>query len=382
MKKLLFLLFITLLSLKGYSQHDFYAGIQLDAGSMLSPNFENSVLKKKNISPQIGASLSGTYRYFDMFGVEIGISQQWNNTRYRDPSFENEHEGFDVNFNNKNYNWNYYAAISSMMRIGFTKTYLYGKIGYSINIYGKETLTETKDFIINSENTDKTISATTNYNQQNYSLIPEIGVQHKILNGDIISAGFKMNMGQSSVMEGEYIITDNITDDVIKENITSTGDFVSLNFRYDMLLHHISKKEKAQKKVKKIKETPIVSTTPKVTPTVADRKLVVTHKIKVFAPKVTVYLWDHQKVDGDRVSVNLNGNWVLEDLTLAKEKYSFEVELVEGKNIFVLHALNLGEFKPNTAAIMVMDGVKVHQIILESNMNESGTLEINYKPKK
>ena len=382
MKKILLISLITFFNLKGYSQHDFYSGIQLDAGTMLSPKFENSILKKKNISPTIGTSLSGSYRYFDMFGLELGISQQWNNTRYRDPSFEDQHSGFDVNFNNKTYQWSYYAAISSMMRIGFTKTYLYGKVGYSFNNYGEETLTESKDFIINSEDVDKSLTAITNYNQSNTSLIPEIGVQHKILNGDIISTGIKMNMGQANVMTGNYSITDNNTKDVLTENITSMGDYVSINFRYDMLLHHIPKKEKAQKKEKKVKEIPIIKTDPKVTATVGDRKLIVTHKIKVFAPKVTVYLWDHQKVDGDRVSVNLNGKWVLEDLTLAKEKYSFEVELQEGKNIFVLHALNLGEFKPNTAAIMVMDGVKVHQIILESNMNESGTLEINYKTKK
>ena len=67
---------------------------------------------------------------------------------------------------------------------------------------------------------------------------------------------------------------------------------------------------------------------------------------------------------------------------MKKEKYEIQIELREGLNTFVLHALNLGKYKPNTAALNVFDGEKKHRIILESNMNESGTLQINYKKKR
>ena len=366
------------------AQHDFYVGAQTDFGTVSSPSFniDNSLLKKKNISPHIGGLLSLHYRFYDMFAIEAGIGQHWNNTRLRDPSFESQYDGFSVKFNNKNYHWNYYLALSSMVRIGFSKTYIYGKVGYSFNQYGEESITKTKEFLIPSKGIDQVFSTTTNYQKSNYSIIPELGVQQKITNRNLISAGIKVNMGQSNAMQGVYTITDNVTNTTIQDNIRSEGNYVSINFRYDMLLYHIPKKEKAKREKKKIDEVPVVKTKKDPSAKVEDRKLNVTHKIKVHAPKVTVYVWDHQSVDGDIISVNLNGEWVLKEYTLEKEKHSFEVELKEGKNIFVLHALNLGEFKPNTAAIMVMDGYKVEQIILESNLNESGTLEINYKPKK
>ena len=95
---------------------------------------------------------------------------------------------------------------------------------------------------------------------------------------------------------------------------------------------------------------------------------------------MTVRVWDNQKVDGDRISLNLNGKWVLENYTLAKKPHVFQIELNEGKNIFVLHALNLGEIHPNTAAIVIVDGIKENSLLLESTLESSGTIELTYQP--
>jgi len=383
LKKILFVSLVYFIQVQVFAQHDFYIGAQTDLGVMNSPSFKNKLLDNKTISPHIGGLISLNYRLYDIISIEVGAGQNWNNTRLRDPSFEQENEGFSVKFNNKNYYWSYYAALSGILRIGFTKTYLYGKLGYSSNIYGGETLEKSKSFAITRLAIDKTVSSTTTYTQSNYSLIPEIGVQQKITNRNLISAGIKMNIGGENALQGVYTIKDNVSGTSITDEISSLGNFVALTLRYDLLLHHIPKKEKAKKKKKKVEEVPVV-TTPKPTvtpPKVEDRKLIVTHKIKVHSPKVKVMIWDHQTVDGDRVSINLNGKWIIENYTLEKKKYVFEVELKEGVNTFVLHALNLGKYKPNTAAIIVQDGAKRQQIILESDLNESGTLEINYKKK-
>jgi hypothetical protein len=103
--------------------------------------------------------------------------------------------------------------------------------------------------------------------------------------------------------------------------------------------------------------------------------------VKVHAEQVLIKVWDRQTVDGDRISLNLNGEWILENYTLKKEKLELKVNLKEGLNIFVLHALNLGKIRPNTAAFTVDDGEKEHKVVLESNMKESGTLRIIYKKK-
>src|SRR5690606_13301563 len=92
------------------------------------------------------------------------------------------------------------------------------------------------------------------------------------------------------------------------------------------------------------------------------RAIEVTHKVAVTRKTVTIKVWDHQKVDGDRISLNLNGRWVLINYTLQKQQKVIEVELNEGTNVFVLHALNLGKYEPNTAAIIIDDGTQENKV--------------------
>lgn len=391
MGKVIFILII-LFQLQASAQQDVYVGGQLDAGIAGKTTFDDKSLDKKNLSPHFGGLLFVNYRLFDAVSIEIGIGQHWNNTRFKDPSFEKENEGFSLEMNNKNYFWNYYVALSGFYRIGTTETYLYGKLGYSFNVYGNKTLTNAKPFEISRLAINKTISSTISYVSSNQSLMPEIGIQQKLLNDNLISVGLKMNFGRTAALNGNYTITDNITGEATVDKFSSLGNFTTLTFRYNVLLHHIDKKEKVKRtpKIKKEKvkdESSETKQDPKPKPKkevpteVAGRELIVIEKLKVHSAKVTVFVWDHQTVDGDRISLNLNGKWILEDYTLKKEKHSFEIELEEGVNTFVLHALNLGKYKPNTAALIVKEGVKSHKVILESDLNESGTLEINYKKK-
>lgn len=364
------------------AQHDIYLGGQLDMGLAGKTDFENSRLDKKFFSPHLGGLVFVNFRLFDVIALEAGLGQHWNNSRFKDPSFEKANEGFSVKMNNKNYFWNYYVAISGMYRIGNTDTYLYGKLAYSINDYGGRTVENSKSFIISRLNTDQTISTTSSYVSSNQSFIPEIGIQQKLAKRNLISVGLKMNIGSEDALKGTYSVTDNLTGEVTSNNFSSLGDFMTLSLSYSMSLHHIPKKEK----VKRIRERKPKETEPEPeskTPTeVADRKLIIEEKVKVHSSKVIVEMWDHQAEDGDRVSLNFNGEWILKNYTLKKEKYVFELELDEGLNTFVLHALNLGKYGSNTAALNVKDGLKEHKIILESDMKESGTLEINYKKKK
>jgi hypothetical protein len=77
----------------------------------------------------------------------------------------------------------------------------------------------------------------------------------------------------------------------------------------------------------------------------------------------------------------LNSDWILTDYTLENKRYTFEVTLHEGDNTLILYALNLGKYKPNTAAIMVDDGTKKQQVVLESTLDESSALEIKFESK-
>lgn len=110
------------------------------------------------------------------------------------------------------------------------------------------------------------------------------------------------------------------------------------------------------------------------------RKLDVQQKIEVTNNRVKVSVWDKNKVDGDEVAIYVNGVLVCEKVVVTKTKKDVFLDLMPGKNIIILHALNLGSVPPNTATLGINDGTKSKLVVLISDMKNSGVLEINYNP--
>ncbi len=93
--------------------------------------------------------------------------------------------------------------------------------------------------------------------------------------------------------------------------------------------------------------------------------------------KIKVEVFDHLIQDGDIVSLNFNGKWVLRRHKLTREPITLELTLnQEGKNFLVLHAENLGQRPPNTMAINYYSGGKRKQYIMNSDLNTSEVIEI------
>lgn len=108
-----------------------------------------------------------------------------------------------------------------------------------------------------------------------------------------------------------------------------------------------------------------------------------TKRVVVHSKKIRIRLWDINQEDGDIVSVNLNGKWVIDHFQLTNAGKYFEFELVGQANYLVLHAHNLGEIPPNTAGISVSDGIGGEkEYTLRSNLYESDALLIEYHKKK
>lgn len=104
-----------------------------------------------------------------------------------------------------------------------------------------------------------------------------------------------------------------------------------------------------------------------------------TRKIKVDSLKFEVALYDHMIEDGDIISLNFNGDWIVEKMPLTTQKKPLKLMLnKEGKNYFILHADNVGRRPPNTMAVdYYFKGFK-KQIILKSDLNVSQMIEIEY----
>lgn len=105
-------------------------------------------------------------------------------------------------------------------------------------------------------------------------------------------------------------------------------------------------------------------------------KLIKTNK-KVFE----VELFDHMVQDGDLLSVNFNGDWILEEYSLEKKSKKLRLELnPNGKNFLILYAASVGQRPPNTMAVKYINIREEEvQIILKSDLKTSEMIEIKYE---
>lgn len=124
-------------------------------------------------------------------------------------------------------------------------------------------------------------------------------------------------------------------------------------------------------------EQPLID---KIPAKIKDREVVVKQqKIDVDNKKLLLEIYDHKEEDGDIISLNFNGNWILNKRKIEKRALKILVELnEEGENYIILHAENLGDTPPNTIAIRYQFEGKRQFVVLNSDLNESELIRINY----
>lgn len=110
-----------------------------------------------------------------------------------------------------------------------------------------------------------------------------------------------------------------------------------------------------------------------------NRQIEVAGALEIKSKTIKIIVWDNQSVDGDIISVYLNGEPIVQELTLAKEPKVYEATLSKEVNMLTLYAHNLGKSPPNTAAITIDDGVMQQTKILSSNMQKSEALQLVVK---
>ena len=92
--------------------------------------------------------------------------------------------------------------------------------------------------------------------------------------------------------------------------------------------------------------------------------------IKINNPKITIKIYDYKKIDGDIISLNYKGNWLVKDFLLSQKPHEIKIDLEPNsdKNYLMLYAKNLGRNPPNTAAITIIDGEEKKEVVLESDL--------------
>ena len=108
----------------------------------------------------------------------------------------------------------------------------------------------------------------------------------------------------------------------------------------------------------------------------------ITHRKEIAVPtqQFKVYVWDGDKVDGDIISLQYNGKWLVQKYTISKTKREFVLDVVPGAdNQLILYAENVGQYPPNTAAITYFDGTQERNLSLSSDKVTCGALKFVVK---
>ena len=125
-------------------------------------------------------------------------------------------------------------------------------------------------------------------------------------------------------------------------------------------------------KIKEVNFTPLV---------IQERKIQDQKTFEVQARYILVNIWDDEKIDGDTLSVNFNGKWILKNYHLIKDKKTLLLTLKKNQeNEIIFHAENLGKQPPNTAAVQLEydNGIK-QEFNMRSDFNANGIIKIIQK---
>lgn len=106
--------------------------------------------------------------------------------------------------------------------------------------------------------------------------------------------------------------------------------------------------------------------------------------IEVKSDQLTFYIYDHEKDDSDTVSINFNGQWVVNKYRLRTKDIEMKKFVVtvqpDVENFLVSKAWNLGGIPPSTLTLEVDDGVgRRNRFIIESDLSKSAGVRIIYK---
>ncbi len=113
--------------------------------------------------------------------------------------------------------------------------------------------------------------------------------------------------------------------------------------------------------------------------TVEGRTVDVQETFTVRGDSIEIQLWDDAKIDGDIISVNVNGEWILRKHTLKRERKILRAPIRKRNNYLLVHAHNLGSVPPNTIAVVIHDGSRRQMVTLRSDEGKSAAIRLERK---
>jgi len=111
-----------------------------------------------------------------------------------------------------------------------------------------------------------------------------------------------------------------------------------------------------------------------------DRKVVLAEKaqeIMVDDFETEIEIFDYLHQDGDIISLNFNGDWIINELSMESKPKKFILNLnTTGENYLILHAVNEGSIPPNTIGINYTHKGRKKRHIMQSSLKTSQMVKI------
>ena len=108
------------------------------------------------------------------------------------------------------------------------------------------------------------------------------------------------------------------------------------------------------------------------------RNRLVKSTINVQSDSITINFFDNGTVDGDSISIFINGQLEAAHVRLTTSVYTMNVQFEDGTDEIevAMFAENLGSLPPNTALMQIVDGSKIHQAYLSSDTTSNAVIKI------
>jgi hypothetical protein len=110
----------------------------------------------------------------------------------------------------------------------------------------------------------------------------------------------------------------------------------------------------------------------------ASREKIFTKEIPVIGDSIELRFYDNAEIDGDSISLFLNGKLIFEHIRLTEKAYTVKIatnELQEN-NELIMVAENLGAIPPNTSYMVALVGDKRYDAQLASTENSSAMIKL------
>jgi hypothetical protein len=92
--------------------------------------------------------------------------------------------------------------------------------------------------------------------------------------------------------------------------------------------------------------------------------------------KLRLFIWDANMEDGDKITLIINGNIILDDFETTNKRKKIKYKLAKGENIIEIKATNLGSSPPNTSRLELVDNKTKYPIITQLELGKTAIIKI------